>query len=481
MFYPASTLYALAEETYRLGLYGLCNTDNLRQIYDDDYARQGHVVHARPSTRRSSTPDGRVERTPGATRSRCSSTPGRATGATAGRWRRWRWRSSSDRLGDRVRIVTAGRLGRAGEGGDDGHQAPRPARLPRHRRALPALRRRPGADRVQAPVVPAAGAHGLRRAGRGLRQPLGPLDPARTGRTRCWPSGRWTAWSTSSSGCASTPSCASGCRRSALRRHRRRGTATGSTALAPIYPTCATPRAARLTRRPSGSGGRSSSPREPLGERMAGPAIRALELARALARAGRSARSRWRPGRRRARRPGASRWPAVDGRDAARPGRPTRVSCVVQGDVLGLHPWLADVRRPDRRRRLRPVPPRAAGAGPARWGRPGGGPSSATACGALNRAARPRRPGAGRLGPAAGDCGSVTSAALGRVNPVTYDAAHDLSGLLAVVPVRRARRTPPRAGRPGACSRPRCRAIGPDDDVVALGRRALRLVRPRDR
>ena len=27
MFYPAGTLYALAEETYRLGLYGLCNTE----------------------------------------------------------------------------------------------------------------------------------------------------------------------------------------------------------------------------------------------------------------------------------------------------------------------------------------------------------------------------------------------------------------------------------------------------------------------
>ena len=41
MFYPASTLYALAEETYRLGLYGMCNTENLRQIYADDYNGKG--------------------------------------------------------------------------------------------------------------------------------------------------------------------------------------------------------------------------------------------------------------------------------------------------------------------------------------------------------------------------------------------------------------------------------------------------------
>ena len=41
MFYPASTSYALAEETYRLGLYGLCNTENLRQIYADEYGGKG--------------------------------------------------------------------------------------------------------------------------------------------------------------------------------------------------------------------------------------------------------------------------------------------------------------------------------------------------------------------------------------------------------------------------------------------------------
>ena len=41
MFYPAGSLYALSEETYRLGLYGLCNTDRLRDIYVDEYGGTG--------------------------------------------------------------------------------------------------------------------------------------------------------------------------------------------------------------------------------------------------------------------------------------------------------------------------------------------------------------------------------------------------------------------------------------------------------
>lgn len=55
MFYPAGSLYALTEETYRLGLYGLCNTERLRNIYADEYdgtgygfmpAVQSNVFHA---------------------------------------------------------------------------------------------------------------------------------------------------------------------------------------------------------------------------------------------------------------------------------------------------------------------------------------------------------------------------------------------------------------------------------------------------
>jgi len=36
-FYPASSMFALAEETYRLGLYGICNTPTLARMYRDDY------------------------------------------------------------------------------------------------------------------------------------------------------------------------------------------------------------------------------------------------------------------------------------------------------------------------------------------------------------------------------------------------------------------------------------------------------------
>jgi glycosyltransferase involved in cell wall biosynthesis len=55
MFYPTGSLYALTEETYRLGLYGLCNTERLRDIYRSRYegtgfsfmpAVQGDVFHA---------------------------------------------------------------------------------------------------------------------------------------------------------------------------------------------------------------------------------------------------------------------------------------------------------------------------------------------------------------------------------------------------------------------------------------------------
>jgi glycosyltransferase involved in cell wall biosynthesis len=116
MFYPASTLYALAEETYRLGLYGLCNTDNLRQIYADDYGGKGmsfapavdpNVFHAR----------WRHQRTPG-------SPVTVFVYARPGHWRNcWEMASLAleelkRRLGDRVRIVTAGAWA-TGEGGDN--------------------------------------------------------------------------------------------------------------------------------------------------------------------------------------------------------------------------------------------------------------------------------------------------------------------------------------------------------------------------
>jgi GT2 family glycosyltransferase len=41
MFYPAGSMYALTEESYNLGLYGLCNTDRLRDIYRSTYRGVG--------------------------------------------------------------------------------------------------------------------------------------------------------------------------------------------------------------------------------------------------------------------------------------------------------------------------------------------------------------------------------------------------------------------------------------------------------
>jgi GT2 family glycosyltransferase/glycosyltransferase involved in cell wall biosynthesis len=116
MFYPASTLYALAEETYRLGLYGLCNTDNLRQIYAGDYggrgmsfapAVDGSVFHAR--WRHDRTPEAPVTV---------------FVYARPGHWRNcWELASLAleelkRRMGDGVRIVTAGAWA-TGEGADE--------------------------------------------------------------------------------------------------------------------------------------------------------------------------------------------------------------------------------------------------------------------------------------------------------------------------------------------------------------------------
>jgi GT2 family glycosyltransferase len=106
MFYPASTLWALTEETYRLGLYGLCNTENLQQIYETEYGQKGWaftpavdstVFHA----------EGRAERGP-------DEPVTIFVYARPGHWRNcWEMASLAleelkDRLGDRVRIVTAG-------------------------------------------------------------------------------------------------------------------------------------------------------------------------------------------------------------------------------------------------------------------------------------------------------------------------------------------------------------------------------------
>ena len=40
-FYPASTMYAFAEQSYRLGFYGICNTPTLEKIYREEYGQTG--------------------------------------------------------------------------------------------------------------------------------------------------------------------------------------------------------------------------------------------------------------------------------------------------------------------------------------------------------------------------------------------------------------------------------------------------------
>lgn len=47
MFHPAGTMYALAEESYRLGLYGLCNTVSMGRFYAEDYG--GSATHFVPA------------------------------------------------------------------------------------------------------------------------------------------------------------------------------------------------------------------------------------------------------------------------------------------------------------------------------------------------------------------------------------------------------------------------------------------------
>lgn len=106
MFNPAGTLYALAEETYKLGLIGLCNTPHLLDLYRDRYGGSGYaftpavdraVFHA--DDRPSRSADDPLEL---------------FVYARPGHWRNcWELaepalRELKDRFGDRIRIVTAG-------------------------------------------------------------------------------------------------------------------------------------------------------------------------------------------------------------------------------------------------------------------------------------------------------------------------------------------------------------------------------------
>ena len=106
VFNPAGTLYALAEESYRLGLYGLCNTEVMQNIYEQEYG--GTAQAFIPA----------VDQTVFHGEGRPAPDPDRPVTifvyARAGHWRNcWELASLAlkelkRRMGDRVRIVAAG-------------------------------------------------------------------------------------------------------------------------------------------------------------------------------------------------------------------------------------------------------------------------------------------------------------------------------------------------------------------------------------
>ena len=105
MFYPAGTMYALAEESYRLGLYGLCNTENLLHLYENYGGRGTSFV---PAVDRS------VFHAVGRRERHLDDPVTVFVYARPGHWRNcWELASLAlqelkSHLGDRVRIVTAG-------------------------------------------------------------------------------------------------------------------------------------------------------------------------------------------------------------------------------------------------------------------------------------------------------------------------------------------------------------------------------------
>jgi glycosyltransferase involved in cell wall biosynthesis len=106
LFYPAGTNYALAEETYRLGLYGICNTEHMLRLYRDRYGGDG--TSFMPAV------DGSVFHARARERPRDGQPVTIFTYARPGHWRNcWELaslalRQLKQRLGDQVRIVTAG-------------------------------------------------------------------------------------------------------------------------------------------------------------------------------------------------------------------------------------------------------------------------------------------------------------------------------------------------------------------------------------
>jgi glycosyltransferase involved in cell wall biosynthesis len=198
---------------------------------------------------------------------------------------------------------------------------------------------------------------------------------------------------------------------------------------------------------------------------MAGPAIRCLELARALARSGRvGAVTVVSLAAAELDEPGVAIRAVTDGA-SLRPLVAAAGSVVIQGDVLGLHPWLAETDTPvvvdaydpfhleqlEQARALGESRRRAVVRDSVR----SLDRQLSRADFLLCASARQRALWIGHLG------------ALGRINPVTYDAAHDLSTLIGVVPFG----APTTAPRPGDRARLSAAVpgIGPDDQVVVWG------------
>jgi GT2 family glycosyltransferase/predicted SAM-dependent methyltransferase len=107
MFYPAGTLYALAEESYRLGLYGICNTEHMLDLYETRYGGKG--MSFQPAV------DASVFHAEGRVFERTLHEPATVfVYARPGHWRNcWEMASIAleelkAKLGDRVRIITAG-------------------------------------------------------------------------------------------------------------------------------------------------------------------------------------------------------------------------------------------------------------------------------------------------------------------------------------------------------------------------------------
>ena len=201
---------------------------------------------------------------------------------------------------------------------------------------------------------------------------------------------------------------------------------------------------------------------EPLKAQLAGPAIRAWEMARLLAVESDVVLATLSPVCQRSM-PGVEVVSVTD-RDLRRLERWCDV-IVFQGSLLEYHPWLNAVREGARRRRLRPVPPRGAGAAP----RPGRGRAGArgraqpTSCstpssrGATSSCA-PRRSSA--------TSGSVTSRRwVGSTRSPTTPTGR-CGSLIAVAPFGVAAEPPVATGPALKGVVP---GIGPDDKVVLWG------------